>query len=108
MSTTYTFDLTDDAGAKTLKLKLTRNFILPNEWVDADPGDNCLIVAGGNVDDSVANQVICHSGPPTNTPMMTLKGFHWDKKPGATGDGVCDGCEPGCSTNWSWMLATVG
>jgi|SRR5947209_5276223 len=105
MSTTYTFDLTDDSRDKTLKMKLTRNIVFPDEWEDANPGNNCLIIPSGNVDSSAANKVICHSGPPNNAPIMTFNGFHWDKDPGATGDAVCDGCDVGCSNAWTWVLS---
>jgi hypothetical protein len=38
MSTTYTFDLVDDNNDKTLRLKVNKNLLTPNDWEDADHG----------------------------------------------------------------------
>lgn len=85
MSTTYTFDLTEVGGSKTLKIKVTKNLVLPNEWEDANPVDSCLVIGGGGVDDSNGDRIICHSGPPKKEAVMTILGFHWDKNPRARG-----------------------
>ena len=104
----YSFNLTDKTEKRTLKLKVTKNILFPHEWVDLDPGDNCLLVGRGIADDSKDDKVICHTGPPDNAPIMTFKEFHWNRKVGDTGGAVCDGCDSGCSPDWQWTLADIG
>jgi len=101
--TKYVFDISP-CGAQ---LELDKTLILPASWQDLAASDK-LIVGSGLVDDSQAGKLICHSGPPEKTPVVTLVGASWDSKPGdSSDDGAhCDLCQ-NTPTSQSWRLIKV-
>ncbi len=107
MSTTYTFELTDSSGKEKLTINLTKNLVVRSEWsvIDGNAGHNCLIVDNGVVDDKTVNRLICRSGLEPNIPIIILKHADWNAAVGqGQWDAECDGCEPGCSSQWKWKL----
>jgi hypothetical protein len=72
-------------------LAIEHNVLLPDTWND-DALAPTLIVPSGFVDSSDPTKLVCHSGPPDKTSVITLLGASWDSKVGDTGAGTCDLC----------------
>ena len=100
MSTTYRFSV-QPCGAD---LQLEHNLLMPNTWTDK-AGSGNLVVGSGNVDASQAGRLICHSGPPDNSPVLTLLGASWDSKVGDRGNATCDMCN-GTPDAQSWTVTS--
>src|SRR6516164_1381686 len=101
--TSYVFDLSESGGT-TIQLTLTRDPSPPHRWKATNDKKPCLTVAGGTVDYSKPTQLICDTGPVNHEPVMTLSGASWDSVVGDSGEANCDGCDPGCNTQWQWKL----
>lgn len=75
----------------TTLLKVTDEFGPINTW-EAVENPEKLVVTSGIVETTPQGQTL-HSGPPTNTPIVTLSGAGWNSAPGATGAGTCHLCQ---------------
>jgi hypothetical protein len=72
-------------------LAIEHNLVMPDTWND-DALAPTLIVSSGFVDSSDASKLICHSGPPDKTSVITLTGAGWNSQVGDTGSATCDLC----------------
>jgi hypothetical protein len=87
MSTKLTFQLSP-CGAT---LELEHNVIMSDTWTDTSNSPN-LVIGSGFVDSQDPTRLICHSGAPQDTKVVTLAGANWDSQLSDTGSGTCDLC----------------
>lgn len=88
MSTKLTFQV-DPCGAT---LELEHNLLLPDTWLDTAHSPK-LTIGSGFVDSSDATKLLCHSGAPGDTAVITLLTASWASNVNDMGDATCDLCQ---------------